>query len=298
MATREYTVRLDAFEGPLDLLLQLIRRAELDITEITLATITDQYLAHVEQLDTVDMDQAGEFLVVAATLIEVKSRHLAPDTPGAAIDDARASKLEIDPAAELLSQLLEYKAFREAGRELERRKDNWSRRFPAGRAHADRAALRDAVGGEDALDMDELSLFDLVSAFEKIASTIVFDRLGTHDVETDETPIELHAADILDRLERAGALADEHDTDEQHAATAIRIRAVFEGRRKPEIIGLFLAVLELVKQRRVRVTPGETFATDPTDIRVQMLQSPKTPDAADEDADPQDANDDGPTDSA
>lgn len=244
-----YTVRLNAFEGPLDLLLHLIRRAELDITEISLSTVTDQYLHHIEQLADVDVEAAGEFLVVAATLIEIKSRLVNPDTENQPITRTRRGENEeLNPAAELLRQLLEYRSFREAGDALETRREDWDKRYPSGRAAADRNAIKQAVArpeGED-LDLDELDLYQLVAAFQKIIDTVQFDRLGEHAVLDDDTPIELHAADLIDRLKRETSLDDA--TGER---STYSLRSLFEGRRKPEVIGLFLATLELVKQGAV-----------------------------------------------
>lgn len=244
-----YTVRLDAFEGPLDLLLHLIRRAELDITEISLSTVTDQYLHHIEQLADVDVEAAGEFLVVAATLIEIKSRLVNPDDQGRQ-QTARATREEelLNPAAELLRQLLEYRSFREAGDVLEHRREDWDKRYPTGRAAADKAALRDAVAkpeGED-LDLDELDLYQLVAAFQKIIETVNFERLGEHAITDDDTPIELHAADLIDRLKRETFL--DEATGER---STYSLKSLFTGRTKPEVIGLFLATLELVKQGAV-----------------------------------------------
>lgn len=244
-----YTVRLDAFEGPLDLLLHLIRRAELDITEISLSAVTDQYLHHIEHLATVDVEAAGEFLVVAATLIEIKSRLVNPESgQDQTVRSRRDEDEELNPAAELLRQLLEYRSFREAGDVLESRREDWDKRYPSGRAAADRKALKQAVArpeGED-LDMEELDLYQLVAAFQKIIETVQFDRLGEHAVLDDDTPIELHAADLIDRLKRETSIDDA--TGER---STYSLRALFQGRRKPEVIGLFLATLELVKQGAV-----------------------------------------------
>jgi len=244
-----YTVRLDAFEGPLDLLLHLIRRAELDVTEISLSTVTDQYLHHIEHLANVDVEAAGEFLVVAATLIEIKSRLVNPETDHQQITRTRRDEDdELNPAAELLRQLLEYRSFREAGDALESRREDWDRRYPSGRAAADKQALKQAVArpeGED-LDMEELDLYQLVAAFQKIIETVQFDRLGEHSVIDDDTPIELHAADLIDRLRRETSVDDA--TGER---STYSLRRLFEGRKKPEVIGLFLATLELVKQGAV-----------------------------------------------
>ena len=244
MVQTEYTVRVEDFEGPLDLLLFLVRRAEVDIEHISIADITDQYVRHMERVDRIDVDSAGEFLVVAATLLELKSRLVGHNGDE---DKTRASLGAVagddeDPASDLIRQLLRYKAFRDAADALESRREDWLRRYPAGKASVDFSKLKEEQADESAF-VEDLDVVDLVRAFRKIAETVVFDRLGEHEVAYDDTPIELHAEDIVDQLTRAGA---ERET--------MPLRRVFEGRNRSEMIGLFLALLELVRQRRVRVT--------------------------------------------
>ncbi|MFM9996014.1 MAG: segregation and condensation protein A, partial [Phycisphaerales bacterium] len=111
--TVDYRVRLEAFQGPLDLLLFLIRRAEVDVTDIPISTIADQYLEHLAAIERIDIDLAGEFLVMAATLMEIKSRSLLPQEAAAEGDD------EPDPRRELVKQLLEYRKFKDAAAALE-----------------------------------------------------------------------------------------------------------------------------------------------------------------------------------
>ncbi len=250
--TREYTVRLEAFEGPLDLLLYLIRRAEVHIADIPIATITEQYLGYLGEVDRIDIDRAGEFLLMAATLIEIKSRLLAPRpkrAEGAEGDEGEANspQPEEDPRAGLVAQLLAYKRYRDAADTLEERFDEWQARYPAGKAAIDTRSLRDAMDAEDELDLEDVSIIDLVEAFNRIADTVNFERLGEHEVYDDDTPIELHAEDLVDQLERAGARGE----------AKFAMRAIFEGRKRLEMIGLFLAMLELVRQRRLMVRQAE-----------------------------------------
>ena len=248
--TTDYRVQLTAFEGPLDLLLYLIRRAEVDITDIPISTIADQYVAYLTGIERIDIDLAGEFLVMAATLMEIKSRMLAParpsepgaDEPSAQAEDKAAKNL--DPRADLVQQLLAYKKFRDAAAALEDRKHDWERRFPAGHAGVDDEKLREALATQqDDLDLEDVSLVDLVEAFSKIVATVNFDRLGEHTVTYDDTPIELHAEDLLERL-RAETTPE---------SPTMPLAAVFAGRRRGEMIGLFLAMLELVRRRAVTV---------------------------------------------
>lgn len=299
----DYTVRLDAFEGPLDLLLFLIRRAEVEITDIPIAVIADQYLDHLRHLDTIDIDRAGEFLVMAATLTEIKARMLAPPPP-AGDDGSHGSGGQaggassgrggqpgsgggadpLDPRAELIRQLLDYKKFRDAAAALDGHRREWESRFPAARAGIDRAALADAHAAEarDLLDMDDVTLADLTEAFARLLDTVDLTRIGEHHVTVDETPIETHAADILECLQRAAAAPDAPATIPESPAPTppapgwVPFATIFRGRTRAEMIGLFLAMLELVRQRRIRVAQAGARA----EITLALADEAPRPEAA------------------
>lgn len=251
----EYKVELDAFEGPLDLLLYLIRRAEVDIHDIPVAEITRQYMGYLKQVHTIDIDVAGEFLVMAASLTEIKARMLAPtpvregDDPasGPANPDTPASEL-IDPRAELVRQLLEYKRYRDAADALGRKRDDWERRFPATRSSLDKESLAAAARELADVDIEDVTLSDLAGAFAKILASVDFNRIGDHRVVMDETPIEVHADDLVHRLKELGAVAVPGAE-----SAPVDFVEIFKGRGKSEMIGLFLALLELVRRRRVSV---------------------------------------------
>ena len=261
----EYLVHLDAFEGPLDLLLYLIRRAEVDITDIPVSVIADQYMAYLSGIDRIDIDLAGEFLVMAATLMELKSRMLAPVNPETPNDEPAARAEGADPRAELVQQLLAYKKYRDAAAALEDRKHEWERRFPAGHAGVDDEKLREALAAQqDDLDLEDVSLVDLVEAFSKIVATVNFDRLGEHTVTYDDTPIELHAEDLLDRLKR--------ETNE--ASPTLPLNAIFSGRRRGEMIGLFLATLELVRRRAITIAQDGATGEIRIGVRSASEQEP------------------------
>jgi len=267
MPVQDYTVRLDTFQGPLDLLLHLIQRAEVDITEVSIARITDQYLAHLDRLDAVDVETAGEFLVLAATLIEIKSRVLSPDGPAEAEAGAEAQETSAGGlAAELVRQLLAYKAFRDAAEMLDERRADWLRRYPARPAAIDRGALSSAAGADEDADLEDVELYDLVAAFGRIMETVVFDRLGDHEITDDDTPIELHAADIHDQLLRNPASAP--------GGRGMALRTIFEGRSRSEMVGLFLALLELIRQHRcvVRQTAEPESAEPGADIGISLRE--------------------------
>jgi segregation and condensation protein A len=246
LLTTDYRVRLESFEGPLDLLLFLIRRAEVDITDIPVAAIADQYITYLKAIDTIDIELAGEFLVMAATLMEIKSRMLAPAKPGAesigdAMDAAGAADTT-DPRADLVRQLLAYKKFRDASDALDHRRQQWEQRYPAARAGMDDEELREAIlASAQDVELEDVSLVDLVDAFSAIIASVNFDRLGDHQVTYDDTPIELHAEDIVEHLKK------------QTEGAQVPLVGLFTGRTRSEMLGLFLAVLELVRRRSISV---------------------------------------------
>lgn len=236
----------------MDLLLHLIRRDEVDIHDIPIARIADQYVDHLKAIEKVDIELAGEFLVMAATLIEIKSRMISPAAPlSDGVEDAeralRPGEAE-DPRAELVRQLLAYKRVRDAAHALEERKTTWDRRFPAAPAPAGAAPVT-APEDDDAsaaIDADDLGLYDLVEAFARILETVDLERAsrGAHEVRYDDTPIELHAEDLLDRLRRASG---------ETPGAGVTLRAIMEGRTRGEMIGMFLAALELIRRRQALI---------------------------------------------
>ncbi len=259
MLTEDYRVRLETFEGPLDLLLFLIRKSEVDVTDIPIAAVADQYVAFLRDLTKegtqVDIDVAGEFLVMAATLMEIKSRWLARGE-GATSADLSTDSDTTDPRADLVRQLLAYKQYRDAADALELRGKQWQNRFPVGGADeltptTDAQTLQDEVA---ALDVEDLELTDLLEAFKKIVATVNFERLGDHQVVYDDTPIELHAADIVERIKSEGTAAlAAAIADPASSRPRLSFRTILTGRTRSEMIGLFLAVLDLVRRRVVGV---------------------------------------------
>jgi segregation and condensation protein A len=236
-----YQVRLGSFEGPLDLLLFLIRRAEVDIHDIPIAQITRQYLDTVAGARDMDVEQAGEFLVMAATLVEIKSRMLAPPEEGAdPVDPLAPSEAGEDPRRDLVRQLLAYQRFRSAADGLDRLRREYEQRWPASGTAEPSAEGEVREWSEADLDLGDVHVLDLLEAFERIGSAVDFTRLGEHSVVWDDTPIGLHQDDLVDRLQRS-------------EARRMTLQSVFAGRTRLDRIGLFLALLELARQQRVRV---------------------------------------------
>ncbi len=260
-AQDDYVISLEAFEGPLDLLLFLIRRAEVDIQDIPIAAITDQYLLVLQQVDEVDIEQAGEFLVMAATLIELKSRTLSPPVETGEDGEGEEGEPMADPRQELVRQLLTYQRIRTAGEDLDEARVAFARRARA------RVRPSDDVfeSEDDGLELDDLHLMDLVESWERIAQAIDFDQLGaSHLVSVDDAPIALYQEDLLDRLERRKGMP-------------VVLQETFAGKTAAQRVGLFLAVLELVKTSRVNCAQegwGEPITIELTTASDEMLEEP------------------------
>ncbi len=265
----EYLVRLEQFQGPLDLLLFLIRRAEVDIHDIPIHTITQQYLDHLGQLHRIDMETAGEFLVLAATLVEIKAKSLAPREEGAEgveTGEALAGLDRADPRLDLVRQLLAYQRFRDASEALESLRQEHARRHEA-RVGIDEPSPeegKDEVEGEEtSIELEDAHVLDLLEAFERIIAAVDLDRLGDHRVEMDETPIALHQADLIDRLEHA-------------PGRRLSLQEAFSGRRRLEMIGLFLAALELARSQRVVIRQAEGDAGLVCPIELELVEAPES----------------------
>ncbi|MDP6545719.1 MAG: segregation/condensation protein A [Phycisphaerae bacterium] len=245
---KEYRVSLDNYSGPMDLLLYLIRREEVDIHDIPLARIIDQYIQYVEMLQELDPNAAGDFIVLAATLTEIKTRMLLPAPEALDGDEEGAG---IDPRADLIRQLLEYKEFKDASTDLRDMVDIQSQRFP-------RRPPKFESSDETQIDLEDVQVWDLFDSFSRVMEAIG-TRAVSHEVIYDDTPVELHAADILDRLQREGPLS---------------FAQIFEGRTiHSEVVGLFLAMLELMRQRQIFASQDANFR----DIHIHLNPNPPTP---------------------
>ena len=227
-----YKVQLPVFEGPLDLLLYLIKKDELNIYDIPIAKITAQYLEYIEVMQLLDLDIAGEFLVMAATLMHIKSKMLLP--PEA--EDEEEAALEMDPREELVKKLLEYKKFKEAAgglKDMELKQRDSFARVPSG----------DLSKKESDDSYFEASLFDLITAFTKVLKEI--PRSAFHKVIKDEFTVSDKIHDIIHMLVEK---------------PVIYFSELFKGvRNRAEIVSIFLAVLELVKIREIVVKQSSPF---------------------------------------
>jgi len=232
----DYRVQLDAYSGPLDLLLYLVKRHEVDLHDIPIAMLTDQFMEHLKLIQEIDIETAADFLVLAATLMEIKSQMLVPRPEGDEDENETDALSELDPRYELVQQLLEYKRFKDATTALDQRREDWSIRYALRPGNPD--APETEVAEPIEFDLEDVHVLDLCEAFSRMLETIG-DGPEQHKVIYDDTPIALHADDILDRLRRDGPMT---------------LQQIFIGRNiRTELIGLFLATLELVKQFQIRI---------------------------------------------
>jgi segregation and condensation protein A len=227
----DFRVDLNIFRGPLDLLLYLVRKHEVEIVDIPIAEITDQYLQYIAVLEQLDVNAVGDFLALASTLIEIKSQQVLPRS------DEIEDEID-DPRQELVRRLLEYKKYRDAASILEERGRAWQEHYPRF-SHDLSGRIRDLA--EEPIQ--EVELWDLVSAFGRIMRETAAAKPS--NIIYDETPIHVYMTRIHGRLMKQRRLA---------------FRDLFEpDMHKSTLIGIFLAVLELVRHRHVRVEQNALF---------------------------------------
>ncbi len=218
-----YQIQLETFHGPLDLLLYLVKQQEIDLREIPIASITEQFLGYISVMTLLDVELAGEFIVMASTLMEIKSKLLLPSPVASQVPAAEA-----DPRRELVRQLVEYRRFKDAAAWLEARAD----------AHAERMERRppiEARGTPGPQPVRAVELWDLVSAFARLLSES--ESLAPTPIVVDDTPQHVYESWLRDRLRDAPRL---------------RFEELFEPPyRRDKLIGVFLALLELIKNREV-----------------------------------------------
>ena len=227
-----YTVHLEVFEGPLDLLLHLIKKNKLSITDIPIALITEQYLEYLKLMKVLNLDIAGEYLLMAATLLHIKSRLLLPVS-----SEGEGEEEEADPRAELIRRLLEYQKYKEASLELEKRplldRDVFTRTL-----------LQEKEEPEE--ERFEVSLFELLEAFRQVLERAKIESV--HEVALETITLEEKIQEILSFLQREQRSMAFHTLFPEQASRRI-------------IVVTFLAILELVKMKAVRIFQAAPFET-------------------------------------
>ncbi|MFH1798552.1 MAG: segregation/condensation protein A [Candidatus Omnitrophota bacterium] len=237
-----YKVKLNIFEGPLDLLLFLIKKEKIDIYDIPIASVTDQYLEYMNLIKLLDLDIAGEFLVMAATLIHIKSKMLLPQ------DEVVEEEEERDPREELIERLLEYKKYKDAAEKLkdlkERNKDIFFRQVPPDKT---------SIIAEDGTEYFQASLFELITAFKGVLKKV--QKKSVHRVTKNRFTVEdkIHAVyHIFAKQEKIYFLSLFQQAED-----------------KDEAIVIFLAVLELIKRREVLIAQKGLFE------EIEIIRNPE-----------------------
>lgn len=230
-SSKAFHLKLPAFEGPLDLLLHLIRKQKIDIYDIPILEITHQYLECIDFMKELDLEIAGEFLVMAATLIHIKSRMLLPP------DEAENEEAPEDPRAELVRRLLEYQSYQETSKHFRKREETWKNVYHRS------VPIKDDFGPEPEQDLFDADVFDLIKAFKKL-----LEKVPAAEVEiTRET---LTVTDRINYI--AERLENEKD--------GVRFEDLFnEEVTRVILIVTFLATLELVRLGLVKIYQEQEF---------------------------------------
>lgn len=232
--TVAYRVELDRYSGPLDLLLFLVRRSELDLLDLPIAEITAQFQRYLAALQFLDLDQAGDFVVMASTLLEIKSRLALPNPE----EEEVPVEVSDDPRGGLIQQLLEYKKFKEAAQALEERAAEWRERYP--RLSDERP---DAVRDQSSDRIKGVELWDLVSALSRVLERRVIEEESK--IRYDDTPISVYVEQIGARVRELGRVG---------------FTSLFDNAsQRSRIIGIFLAILELLRHHGFHADQADAF---------------------------------------
>lgn len=247
-----YSIKIPVFEGPLDLLLHLIRENKIDIYDIPIAGITHQYLEYIEMMKELNLDIAGEFLLMAATLIHIKSRTLLP------VDEVAKDEEHEDPRFELVQRLLEYQAFKDVTLSLREREEEWSnvfyRNLPHGEEKGESASEGAIPSSKDSalegememceanLSLFELNIFDLFSAFKKL-------------IEKAPPEVVAITREILTVKDRISFLMEKLEYQD-----AVRFEDLFDGfMTRSRLVVTFIALLEIVRLGLARAYQERDF---------------------------------------
>lgn len=245
-----YNVKLETFEGPFDLLFHLIEKEEVDIYDIPIAKITAQYLAYIEEMQQVDLDVASEFLLMAATLIEIKSKMLLPNTK----DEQLALDIDdIDPRQDLITRLIEYKKYKNIALELKKREEVYRKIF-----YKPQEQLDEFIKYESN-EVQDMNITDLINAVNNIfrkRKNIHATKFFVNEIKREEISIEMKMKEIRDYL---------------MLNPTVRFDELFQDAlNKREIIATFIALLELMKLNFLVVQQNNIFGDIWVKRRISM----------------------------
>jgi len=237
----QYNVKIEAFEGPLDLLLHLINRLEIDIYDIPVAKITEQYLMYIHAMKEVQLDVASEYLVMAATLLAIKSKMLLPKHEEE-LDDEFEFEHDEDPRNELVERLIEYKKFKEAASDLKSLEQERGLMYT--KPPSDLTEYAKEIKTENT-DLD-ISLYDMLGAFQKLLRRKKLQKPMSTKIARQEISIEKRMDEIIHFLKKSGTRTSFND--------------LFPDSDREHIVVTFLAILELIKRKEIDVQQEQNFA--------------------------------------
>ncbi|MDR3013160.1 MAG: segregation/condensation protein A [Chitinispirillales bacterium] len=240
---QEYEVQLDLFEGPLDLLLYLVNKAEVNIVDIKVAEIAVQYLAYLDVMRDLNIDIAGEYLNMAATLVRLKARELLPDSAPEDLGEGDGGIYDRD---QLIAALVEYKKFKEAADALKNYEARQFGSYGRGMVETFEEITAPTLGNEE-ITVGDVSIFDLVSAFKSILERAVEEK-PDHVVEVENCRID-------DRIEYIFTIL----SDLGHGREARFVDLFADNRKKIVLVVTFMAILELAKMGRIRFRQETAF---------------------------------------
>ena len=225
----ELTVKVNAFEGPLDLLLHLIKTMEIDITDIPIVEIVNQYMAYLQEMEKFELNIAGEYLVMATTLLSIKSSMLLPQAEVEEEEDED----EVDPRDELVLMLLEYQAIKEASESLQGKE--MDRKQYVTKPATELVDYQNNIP----LQPGEVTLFDLLVAYQRVTLTMTFNEPKERTVEREEISVEDKIAWIRQQITQADS--------------SLSFSTLLTSHSRHEIVTTFLALLELIREQEIQV---------------------------------------------
>jgi segregation and condensation protein A len=243
MMVQQYSVKLDAFEGPLDLLLHLINRYEVDVYDIPMAELTEQYLLYIYAMQELQLDVASEYLVMAATLLEIKSKLLLPKQEEELFDEDMEFETEEDPRDELMKRLIEYRKYKEAAEDLKTLEEERGQMFT--RAPSD---LTEYINKEEEKVNLDISIYDMLGAFQKLLRRKKLQKPLQTRITRQEIPIEVRIEQIINELSLLQVNEKKNFLE------------LFPYEDKPHIVVTFLALLELMKTDTILIEQTQNFS--------------------------------------
>ena len=247
----EYRVQFEVFEGPLDLLLHLVKKQEVDIYQVNLTKIATEFVAYLEQMRDLDLEVAGEFLVMAATLLYIKSRELLPVEQQAQVEE---DEEEDDPRWELIRRLVEYKKFKDAAAQLQVREGDMGNTYERRPARLEFVAEADPARGA-------VSVFDLIGAV-----SVILKRFQARD---DIREIDADPYTVSEKIESLRTLLAERGT--------LKFSELFAAARsRAEVVVTFLAMLELTRLKQLTLSQENEFTEIEVSAAPQIVSLPPT----------------------